>query len=511
MRTWIGILTAFLLLNHPGTPIAQSAPLEKVTIALTSETPTMDPHVDSNFIGSMIWRWTYDTLISSETGSGKVAPWLAERWERLTPTQVKFWLRKDARFTDGTPVTAQAVKYSVERILDPALKSRQRPYFNEFERVEVIDDHSFIWHSKVADNGLFNRLLRWAHVVSPKTKGMEQAAFAQSSFGSGPYILKSWTKGQRMILEANPTWWGKKQFPDMPKTVILRAITENSTRVKALLVDEIDIILGVPPHMIPQVQQNPAKVAASVPGVRIMFLNFDTLQGGPLADVNVRKAINHAIDVESIRRTILENRAESIGQIYHPWNYAGYNPAKKWYEFDLAKAKAALKASPYAGGFKATVYSPIGRYAGDKEACEAIVGMLKKVDIDTTCRPMNYALHTKIRRAYQEKKEKEPAIFVAAFGNSGGDPAIVARAVIGCQGAWSFQCSPDIDEAVDKAAATSDPEEQHAAFERLTATIKERALLSILYRTHDIYAYSKALNFIPRHDEALYPWEISAK
>ena len=511
MRIWIGVFVLFLLPGWSMPIPSYAAPLDKVTIALTSETPTMDPHVDSNFIGSMVWRWTYDTLISSETGSGKVVPWLAEKWEKLGPTQTKFWLRKDARFTDGSPVTAQAVKYSIERILNPALKSRQLPYFAEFDRIEIIDDHSFIWHSKVADNGLFNRLLRWGHVMSPKTREMDRTVFARSSFGSGPYKLASWTKGQRMVLEANPAWWGRKQFPNMPKTIVLRAIAESATRVKSLLADEVDIIIGVPPHMMAQIQDNPQKVAASVPGVRIMFLNFDTRHGGPLADVNVRKAINHAIDVESIRKTILGNRAEIIGQLYHPWNYAGYNPDKKWHEFDLAKARASLKASSYAGGFKAELYSASGRYPGDVPTCEAVAGMLKKIKIDATCRPMNYSLYSKVRRAHQEKKQKDPAIFLAAFGNSGGDPALVARAVLGCQGAWSFHCFPDIDEAVNKAAAMSDPKEQHAAFEKVTDMVKEKALLSIFYRTHDIYGYNKALNFVPRHDEALYPWEITVK
>ena len=384
-------------------------------------------------------------------------------------------------------------------------------YFKEFNRIEVIDERSFIWHSKGVDNGLFNRLIRWGHVMSPKTKGMDHVVFARSSFGSGPYVLKSWTKGQRMILEANPDWWGKRQYPNMPKTVVLRAITESATRVKALLADEVDVIIGVPAHMMPQVQENPKKVAASVPGVRILFLNFDTRQGGPFADLTVRKAIAHAVDAESIRKTILGGRAEPIGQLYHPWNYAGYNPNKKWYAYDPAKAKAFMKASPYAKGFKAEIYSPIGRYAGDKEACEAIAGMVKKIDIDATCRPMNYALYSKVRRAYQEKKQKAPAIFFSAFGNSGGDPALVTRAVVGCKGAWSYHCFPDIDEAVNKAASVADHEEQHAAFEKIADMVKERTLVSILYRTHDIYAYSKALNFFPRHDEALYPWEITAK
>ncbi|MEK6709334.1 MAG: hypothetical protein AABZ64_02025, partial [Nitrospinota bacterium] len=74
-----------------------------ITIALPDDPLTMDPHVTSSTIGWMIWQWPNDSLIKSETGTGKIVPWLAERWEKLGPTKYKFWLRRDAKFTDGTP------------------------------------------------------------------------------------------------------------------------------------------------------------------------------------------------------------------------------------------------------------------------------------------------------------------------------------------------------------------------------------------------------------------------
>ncbi|MBI4251283.1 MAG: hypothetical protein HY618_02395, partial [Candidatus Tectomicrobia bacterium] len=104
MRTLAAVLIALVLGWCGGQ--ASAAPLEKVIIVLPSETPTMHPLTESNFIGTITWRWAYDTLVSSETGTGKVGPWLAEKWEKLGPTQTKFWPRKDAKFSDGTPVTA---------------------------------------------------------------------------------------------------------------------------------------------------------------------------------------------------------------------------------------------------------------------------------------------------------------------------------------------------------------------------------------------------------------------
>ncbi len=112
-----------------------------VTIAVRGETPTMDPHVTLSYVGTMAWRWAYDSLLNSLPGTGKVVPWLAEKWERLGPTKFKFWLRKGLKFTDGTPVTSEAVKFSFSRILDPANMSRQRSYWTAFDRIETIDDN----------------------------------------------------------------------------------------------------------------------------------------------------------------------------------------------------------------------------------------------------------------------------------------------------------------------------------------------------------------------------------
>ena len=511
----LAVLLIALALGGGGAQ-ASAAPLEKVTIVLPSETPTMHPLTESNFIGTITWRWAYDTLVSAETGSGKIAPWLAVKWEKLGPAETKFWLRKDAKFGDGTPVTAAAVKYSFDTIVAPETKSRQAAYFRDYKGIEVLDDHTFIWRSKGPDNGLMTRISTWGLIVNPKTKGKELAIFAQTSHGSGPYVLKTWEKANRMVFEANPGWWGKAKHPDMPKTVILRRIVEPTTRVKALLAGEVDIMSGVPPHLIEQVRANPKKAVAAVPGIRLMYLNYS--HGiGPLADRNVMLAINHAVDFEKIRKTILGGLAEPMGQLYHPWTYAGYDPKRKWYPYDPEKAKALMKASKFPQGFKVTVYTAIGRYPGDKETCEAIPGMLKPIGIDATCKPMNYPLYTKLRRAYIDDKAKdtykkrEPALFYQGYGNSASDPALIMRAFVGCKGAWSYYCDKELDAVIDKAARLSDEKAQDAAFGKITDTFKERVLITPFFRIHDVYAYDKRLNFTARHDEKIYPWEITAK
>ncbi len=497
------------LLGVVGLPAAGAADRDTVTIALTGEPPTMDPHRVSNFVGAMVWRWSYDTLITSETGTGKHKPWLATRWESTDHNKsVKFWLRPDATFSDGTPVTAESFKFAMERVLNSA---RQRTYFKTFDRIEILDDHTFIWHNTQPDNGMFNRLSRWAHAISLNARDKDEATTSRTTFGSGPYVLKSWTKGNQMVFEANPNWWGHSQYPNRPKTVILRRLPEATTRVKALLVGEIDVAWGVLPHDIPQVENNPRTKIAAIPAVRIMHMGFFTTHGGPLADVKVRKAINYAIDADLIRRTIFGGRADLIGQMLHPWNYAGYNPNKEWYGYDPEKARGLLKEAGYANGFKMEIIATNGRYPADKATCEASAGMLKRVGIDATCNAQRFPLFKKLHRAYRSGKKTGAAAYYMGFGNGGGESALVLRGTSSCKGPWSGMCFPDLDAAIEKAATTTDPAAQQKAFEAVTDLMKEKATHKIFFKIHDVIGYSSRLDFFPRHDETLFPWEIVVK
>ena len=105
MRTLtVAVLMLMVSLGVTGAPVADAADRDTVTIALTGEPPTMDPHRVSNFIGAMVWRWSYDTLITAETGTGERKPWLATKWESQDHNRsVKFWLRPDATFSMAPP------------------------------------------------------------------------------------------------------------------------------------------------------------------------------------------------------------------------------------------------------------------------------------------------------------------------------------------------------------------------------------------------------------------------
>ncbi|MBI3127643.1 MAG: hypothetical protein HYZ11_08585, partial [Candidatus Tectomicrobia bacterium] len=456
--------------------------------------------------------WGYDNLLQSETGSGNLIPWLAEKFERVNAQAFKFTLRAGAKFNDGTPLNSQAVKYSIGRIFDPKVKSRLTPYFKDIKEVEVIDDRTFIIRTKAPMNGLPNLLRRWGHIVNPKTKDMDPAEISRNSHGSGPYVLKEWVKGQKMTFEANPLWWNNAKYPNRPQTLILRRIQEHATRVKALQAGEVDIITAIPGHFVPQLQADPKLEVASVPAVRILYLGFFSAHGGPFADKRVRQAVNHAINSEAIIKTFLAGHAEPYFQMLHPWVYSGQSKKfTSWNPYDPGKAKQLMKEAGYEKGFKAHLFTTIGRYPSDKETCEAITGMVQQIGIDAPCRPVNFPLYRQTFTAFQQGKRKEPGFYYQGFGNGAGDTAVSLRGMSACKGAWSPHCFKEYDDMVDKAIGTADVEEQQAAFEKIQMWLRDNATHKPVTKVHDVFGVNKRVRFIPRHDEGLDPWEISVK
>lgn len=510
MHRWIVIGFALAVWAVGAAPA--SAFKGSLTIALTGEPLTMDPHIQSEFIGTMIWPWSCDNLIQARPpDEGGFKPWLAEKFERIDAKAWKFVLRKDAKFFDGTPVTSDAVKFSLQRILDPATQSRLVVYFKAVDRIETPDGQTAIIHLKSPDNGILNLLERWVHVVNPRIKGMDPALISREPQCSGPYVLKDWTKGQKMVFEANPSWWGNSLYPNRPKTVTLRTIRESTTRVKALGAGEVDVITGVEPQFVPELKANPNTEVGTVPAVRIMYMSFFTQHGGPFADVRVRKAVNHAVNADAIVKTFLGGYAERWQQMLHPWVYSGYDPKMTWGGYDVARARQLMKEAGHENGFKAYLFGVTGRYPADKEACEAITPMLKEIKIDAQCNALAFPVYRRTFTAYQQNTQKGPALYIQAFGNGGGYTPVSLRGFAGCGGAWSPHCFKELDDMIDTAIATPDVKEQQAAFEKAQNWMRDNATHLPILKIHEVWGMRKGVKVTPSHNETLNVWEIEVK
>jgi len=481
-----------------------------ITVALPQEPPTMDPNITTNAIGFMLWSWSYDTLLKYDMLTKTVKPWLVDKWEKVNPTKVKFHIREDAVFADGSPVTSEAVLYSYNRVHNPKLKSRQRKYYKSWKKIEIVDSKNFILHLKYPNNGMFGMLSRVFSVTNPKAatkKGDGKRYLARNTMGSGPYILKSWNKGTKMVFEANPKWWGNKRYPNRPKTVVMRRIIEQTTRVKSLLKGEVDIISGVEAHLIPQIKSHPKTKVEVVPATRIFFVSFANEFGGPMDDINVRKALNYAIDADKIRTTIMKGNVDPYHTIYHPWTHSGYDPNFRWYGYDLAKAKEYMKKSAYPNGFKAEIVNTRGRFAYDAKVTEAIGAMVSKLGIEVKIKAVPFPIYKKTVVKYGKKKQKLAGIVMRSWGNTFFDSSSVLSVTGSCDGPWSVVCNKELDKMDNHASALADPKEQDKAFKAVTAKMKELALHKVLYKLKQVFGIQKSVKFNPQGNGSMNVWE----
>src|SRR5947207_14920474 len=161
---------------------------------------------------------------------------------------------------------------------------------------------------------------------------------AQQPVGTGPFRFVEWKRDERLVLERNPDYW---QGPADVSRVTFRFIPEFSARMAALLSGEIDIMKDVPPHAVEAVERSGRAKVRSTVSSRINYLALVNVKPGPMQDVRVRRAMNHAVDVDELIRQVLRGHASRICGPLQPGN-ADYAPAE-CYKHDLPRAQALLK------------------------------------------------------------------------------------------------------------------------------------------------------------------------
>ncbi len=279
-------------------------------------------------------------------------PLLASDWEfsdnSLTLT---FHLQKGVTWHDGTPFTAHDVKYTYEWVLNPDNGASNRGLYQDISEIEVVNDHEVKFHLAKPYSFLLNNIARMP--ITPKHDG-DRSDFRQNPIGTGPYKLVSWTRDDRMILEANENYWGSK--PIIPN-LIFRTIPEDATRLLALEAGEIDIYQGgVVPQELPRLEQDSRFVVQRAAGTGYNYLGFNT-RVGALGDVLVRQAVSHLINREGIVTRVLNGiGTPGIGPI--PTGLPWFNPNVPHYEYSVEKAKELLAEAGYPdGGFKLRLYT----------------------------------------------------------------------------------------------------------------------------------------------------------
>jgi len=320
--------------------------------------PNIDPSQHYDWSTRMLQQALYDALLKYVGNPPKLIPWLAKSWKKSADGKKwTFELVRNAKFHNGDPVTAHAVKWSFERTL--ALKKGPAWMLMEFldkDGIKVIDDYTIEFNLK-SPYAAFEMALPWWYVMNPKVvmanaKGDDygQEWMKSNSAGSGPFRQKRWEHGVLYELEAVEDYWRGWENPKHIDGFIYKIIRESSSLRMALEKGEVDGVSGLSSEDFDAVAKHPQIYVTNDPGWTTFGLKMNT-QKGYTKDINIRKAICYAFDYPSLIK--IYNGNAILEDSPFPKGMKGYIPCPNVYRQDMKKAKEYLAKAGYPnGGFE---------------------------------------------------------------------------------------------------------------------------------------------------------------
>src|SRR3954452_11179673 len=342
-----------------------------ITITYKDDVATLDPAIGYDWQNWSMIKSLFDGLMDYEPGTTNLRPELAESYD-ISPDgkTFTFKLRHGVKFHNGREMTADDVKYSLDRVTNPKTQSPGAGFFasikgydavaagtsESLEGVTVVDPYTVKFDLTRPDATFLHVMaINFAHVVPKEEVEKYGADFGKHPVGTGAYKLAEWTLGQRLVFERNPDYW-HKGLPHLDK-ITFEIGQEPIVALLRVQKGEVDVPGdGIPPAKFQEVMADPEQKARVVEGGQLHtgYITMNTTMA-PFDNVKVRQAVNMAINKDRIVQ-LINNRAVPANQPLPP-SMPGYDKDFKGYAYDVAKAKALLSEAGFADGFETELYA----------------------------------------------------------------------------------------------------------------------------------------------------------
>jgi peptide/nickel transport system substrate-binding protein len=489
-------------------PIAHAQPVT-ITISQPAEATTMDPGRSTQVLTVNYFYNLYDTLTRWDTAL-RLGPGLATAWKSVNETTWEFTLRQGIRFHDGSPFSAEDVKATLERNLQPG-KTVVQPGFATIESVQAVNPTTIRIVTKKPDPLLLVRMAQMGAQILPARLTTDDGVkeLARRPVGTGAYRFVEWVKDERLVMEANRDWWGWEGRAPAIERVVWKPIPEDFPRIVALEKGEADIITNVPPDRIRGIADGRATQIISTPSSRIVTLSINGTQP-PLADKRARQALHWALDVGSIIRNLYAGQGKPFSGGVADTDF-GYNPALKPYPFDPAKAKQLLAEAGRASGIDVTLYAGSGTMVNDKFLLETIADMWAKVGIRAKIEMMEMGAR---QRMLNERAVPPNGLLL-------GNPQSTLLDADGSlwrlwhpngfNGKYWIGSQPGqrFHELMEQARYALDPAKRRALYTEATQIIHDEKPWLELFQEVIVYGVSRRVSFKPRPDYRLIVSEVA--
>lgn len=477
----------------------------QLVVGLAAEAESLDPALVYQPAGQSVMFAIFDTLLTIAP-DGTLGPGLAESWEIVDPTTIELKLRTDVAFHgDEEPFTAEAVRFSIYRIMDrdPAtgepiaddaakLNSQWVRDFGAVDEVEVVDEATVRIRLTRPDAALLNALGR-TFIVPPEYVGrVGNEGFGQAPVGTGPYVFEERLKDDRTTVTRNAGYWDSPRGAPLVESVVFRPIPDASTRLNELITGGVDLIADPAPDQLERIEEAGGRVP-TIGDARRYMIWFSTDGKGALAEDpdktaaqatalealgkrEVRAALNLAVDRQAIIDTLLQERGAKMSGLFVEGDL-GFDPALPPFDYDPDRARQMLADAGYPDGFEV-----------DLDICtcdrsdlpEAVAGELAKVGVRVNLRPFEISQFNADWGAGRQNPMRASRL-------SFSDVNVYLQLWIRTGGPLSRFSDPAIDALVDEQAGQYDADERAATLRELGVLAREAAPALFLWSSPNLY------------------------
>jgi peptide/nickel transport system substrate-binding protein len=498
--------------------VATPAQAQTLRWAAQNDILTMDPHSQNHATTSAILMHAYEGL-TRYGASYEVEPALATKWTFISPTQVRFELRKGVKFQDGTPFTADDVVFSFGRIRQP--QGTMQIYVTGITEVRKIDSHTVdlmlaapnpILLRNIIDFRIMSRA--WAEKNKATTvqdyKAKEENFASRNAMGTGSFRILSWAPEQRIMMARNDAWWDKA--PGNVAQIIYTPIKAEGTRVAALLSGDVDMLTDIPTQDINRLRSDKKLKIVDGPEVRTIFLapdvgsaelKYSSVKGkNPFKDKRVRQALSLAIDREAIRRSTMSGMSIPAGILVAP----GVNGHTKDIDVapkaDVAQAKKLLAEAGYPDGFEVRLNCPNNRYVNDEKICQAITAMWARIGVKAPLVAENMATFS------QKFQNFDTSMYMLGWGVATYDAQYTVQSIArtrtsGADGNFNFSriSDPVVDRLTDAMKSEIDVAKRNAMIREALLRIRDEVLVIPLHHQMRPWAMKAGVSTVHRSDD----------
>jgi len=498
----LGVLMLAAPLGMLGPTRAFGADPVTINMARNADMLTFDPASTEDDPSIFVELQVYDRLVKLAASNAGVEPELATSWkvapDGLTAT---FTLRPGVKFSDGSPLTADDVVFSLTRAIDQ--KGSWGFLFSPVKSVTKVDDKTVRLNMSEPFAPLLPALSTFAASIYSKANFEKWGKDAgQHPLGTGAFVLESWQKGSQLALTKNPQYWQSGK-PKVDR-IVMRVVGDDNTRVLQLLSGQVDIIDFVPPNQVQQIMSAGQKIQKVDGTATLRYTLNETVK--PLDEANVRCAMAHAIDRAAIAKNLYFGLA-TVARSLLPSSTLYYDGNADPVTFDLAKAKALLAKSSVPQGFTVTVNLPAGNQ-NRLDAAQIWASGLKQIGITLKIEQLEQTTLIQMRNA------EKYSIYNAAWTNDTPDPDEllgVALDFSSQHAAHTFYNNPKAKELLLQQRRELDPKKRQALVTELQRIVNQDCPQIYVVHEPRIYATTPAVVGFAPNSQGKYSFEDVTK